>query len=63
MEEVKNKRQSVIITKHGKPVAKLVPIDPERDLDDIFHFMEGRGEILGDVLSPAVAAGEWECLK
>jgi len=61
MDEVKNKRQPVIVTKHGKPVAKLVPIPEEED--DIFGFMAGRGRILGDVVSPAVAAEDWESLQ
>ena len=62
MEEVKNKRQRVIITKHGRPVAKLVPVDSSEE-DDIFGFMKGRGRILGDVLSPIVPAEEWECMR
>jgi prevent-host-death family protein len=61
MEEVRKKRQPVIITKHGKPVAKLVPVESSED--DIFGFMKGEGKILGDVVSPAVPAEEWDCLK
>jgi len=30
MDEVQAKCESVIITKHGKPVAKLVPVDPDQ---------------------------------
>jgi prevent-host-death family protein len=33
MDEVQAKRESVVITKHGKPVAKLVPAD--KNTDDI----------------------------
>lgn len=61
MDEVKSKRQTVIITKHGKPVAKLVPLTGEQD--DVFGFMAGRGQILGNIVSPAVPADEWECLR
>jgi antitoxin (DNA-binding transcriptional repressor) of toxin-antitoxin stability system len=43
MDEVNNKRQPVIITKHGRPVAKLVPIDTG-NCDDIFNFMGGKGQ-------------------
>ncbi len=61
MDEVQAKRETVIITKHGKPVAKLVPVDAEQD--EIFGFMKGKLTISGDVVSPAVAAGEWKRLK
>ena len=27
MDEVHSKRETVVITKHGQPVAKLVPVD------------------------------------
>ena len=31
MDEVQAKRETVVITKHGKPVAKLVPADKDTD--------------------------------
>ena len=43
MDEVASKRESVIITKRGKPVAKLVPVEKEKD--DIFGFFKGKGKI------------------
>ncbi len=61
MDEVQSKRETVIITKHGKPVAKLVPV--ERGNDDIFGFFVGKGRIVGDVLSPAFSLEEWGDLK
>ena len=57
MDEVQAKRQAVIITKRGKPVAKLVPIENEED--DIFGFFKGKIEIKGDVVSPAISPEEW----
>ena len=59
MDEVEAKRQAVVITKHGKPVAKLVPAD--RPGDDIYHFLRGKGEVVGDVISPAL--DDWGKLK
>lgn len=50
MDEVQAKRETVIITKRGKPIAKLSPV--EKDADDIFGFMEGEIEVLGDIVSP-----------
>ncbi len=59
MDEVQAKREAVIITKRGKPVAKLVPVDQEKD--DIFGFFEGKGtiEIKGDIVAPAFTPEEW----
>ena len=59
MDEVAAKRQAVVITKRGKPVAKLVPVEKERD--DIFGFMKGKGtvEIKGDIISPVLTPEEW----
>ncbi len=57
MDEVQNKRQTVVITKRGKPVAKLVPVDSAGD--EIFGFFQGKGKITGDVVSPALSLAEW----
>jgi prevent-host-death family protein len=57
MDEVKAKREVVVITKHGQPVAKLVPVDT--DPDDIFGFFSGKGSITGDVVSPPLSLEEW----
>jgi prevent-host-death family protein len=61
MDEVQAKRETVVITKHGKPVAKLVPVD--KDADDIYGFLAGKGEITGDVVSPALSSEDWGELK
>lgn len=61
MDEVEAKRESVVITKHGRPVAKLVPV--QRDADDLSGFLVGKGEVTGDVVSPVLELAEWEALK
>jgi len=59
MDEVQAKREAVVITKRGKPVAKLVPV--EKTKDDIFGFLKGKGkiEIKGDIVSPVLSPEEW----
>jgi prevent-host-death family protein len=57
MDEVKAKRVTIVITKRGKPVAKLVPVEP--DDDDIFGFLKGKVKIVGDVVAPALTLEEW----
>jgi len=61
MDDVKARRETVIITKHGEPVAKLVPVIG--DVDDIFGFFLDRGAITGDVLEPVLSAEEWGSLR
>jgi prevent-host-death family protein len=61
MDEVQAKREAIVITKHGKPVAKLVPMD--KGGDDIYGFLSGKGAITDDAVSPAISASEWGELK
>ena len=59
IDEVQAKREPVIVTKHGKAVAKLVPMDVEDDPLDVFRF-PGRIEILGDIVAPIYTDAELE---
>ena len=61
MDEVKTKRETLVITKHGQPVAKLVPVDVAED--DIFGFYKGKGTIVGDVVAPVLSPKEWGHLR
>lgn len=61
MDQVQIKRETVIITKHGKPVAKLVPLNA--DTDEIYNFLAGKGAIVGDIVSPVLSPEEWGDLK
>jgi len=61
LDEVRDKRETVVITKHGQPVAKLVPVNT--DQDEIFGFFSGMGSISGDVVSPVLSDKEWGNLR
>jgi len=61
MDEVQAKREPVLITKHGKPVAMIAPIKEEKD--PIFGFLRDKVTIVGDIISPAVPLEDWDCLK
>jgi prevent-host-death family protein len=50
MEDVRSTRQPIVITKRGKPVAKLVPIDNGKD--DWIGRLEGVFRVVGDIESP-----------
>lgn len=51
MEEVRRQRTSLIITKHGKPVARLTPVEAE-PAPSLFGFLKGTVEIHGDLTEP-----------
>lgn len=61
MEQVRSTRTPVVITKRGKPVAKLVPADLAAQW--VPGRLRGKIEILGDIVSPLVAPEDWEALK
>lgn len=58
MDEVKQRRQSVLITKKGVPVAKLVPV--EQVEHDVIGCLEGVMEIVGDIEAPVVQPEAWQ---
>ncbi len=61
MDEVQATRETIIITKRGRPVAKLVPVEkPSRKL---FGCLTGKVEIIGDIESPVVPPEVWEALR
>jgi len=51
MDEVRRKHHTYIITKRGKPVAKLVPVDDASELP-VYGFLKGKATITGDIVSP-----------
>jgi prevent-host-death family protein len=57
IDEVAQQRQPIIITKRGKPVAKLMPVEEEGPVD-LFGYMAGTAKICGDIVSP-IEDVEW----
>lgn len=51
MEKIRLHHQTVIITKRGKPIAKLVPFENEGP-QPIFGYLKGRAAIKGDIVAP-----------
>lgn len=50
MKQVQSTGESIIVTKRGTPLVKLVPAHPENK--DIFGFMAAKVKIVGDIESP-----------
>ena len=59
LDEVKTKREGVVVTKNGQAVARLMPM-PLAAEDPIFGFYKGKLDILGDVISPIYTDEEYE---
>ncbi len=58
MDQVAESGEPVVITKHGKAIAKLVPADNKGD--DIFGYMAGKVKIVGDIVEPIIPLEDWE---
>jgi len=61
IDEVQAKHETVIITKHSKPAAMLVPVNNGKD--DIYNFLKGKGAVTGNIVSPTISLEEWGGLK
>jgi len=63
MDRVAKTREEVIITKRGRPVARLLPVDPPRETV-LFGSMKGTFHIPDeDLLTPAAYAQEWQVVR
>jgi prevent-host-death family protein len=50
MDYVKEKHAELIITKHGNPIAKLIPIEEEPV--NLYGALKGTVKIKGDIIAP-----------
>jgi len=55
--DVEATRETVIITKNGRPVAKLVPV--RKPSDSLFGCLSGIVRIAGDIEAPVVSLEAW----
>lgn len=49
LDEVDREGKEIVVTKRGRPVARLVPVRSENAV--IFGRLKGTGRIVGDILS------------
>ena len=61
MDEVARQRRPIIITKRGKPVAKLVPADDAEQ--EFIGRLKGVIRSVGDIESPIEPPEAWEVLR
>ena len=59
IERISSERHPVIITKRGKPLVRIVPID-SRVVDDPFGCMKGSVKVVGDIVG--AEPDSWEAM-
>ena len=63
LEQVRATKQSIRITRFGKPVAEVVPPTAVVDREKWLGSMKDSMRITGDIVSPANDEDEWEVLR
>jgi prevent-host-death family protein len=61
MDDVPENREPIVITKRGKPVAKLVPAGNQDG--EFLGRLEGIIRIVGDIESPVERPEAWDALQ
>ena len=63
LEQVRQTRKPIRVTRFGKPVAEIVSPTIVQDRASWIGSMKDSIEILGDIISPANDEDEWEALR
>lgn len=63
LDRVSKTKKAIRVTRHGKPVAEVVPVSEVVDRAQLIASMQGSGETLGDIISPANDEDDWEVLR
>ena len=63
LERVRRTGRSVLVTRHGEPVAEVVPPPPPGSGRGWLGALEGRARLVGDVVAPAGSLDDWEVLS
>jgi prevent-host-death family protein len=63
LERVRKTKTPVLITRHGVPVAEIIPPSSVKERSAWIGSMKDSVEILGDIISPANEESEWEALR
>jgi len=63
LERVRKTRTPILVTRFGKPIAEVQPPSASKPAGDWLGSLAGTAKILGDIVSPASDADDWEVLK
>ena len=56
LEQVRQTQEEIVVTKHGKPIAKVAPYAPGSE--ELFGYLSGTVTVHGDIVAPTGEA--WE---
>ncbi len=63
LERVRKTKRPIRITRHGKPVAEVIPPSSVQERSAWIGSMKDCVEITGDIISPGNEESEWEVLR
>jgi prevent-host-death family protein len=63
LERVRRTGRPVLITKHGRPLAEVLPPSVQAGPADWIGSMRDTARIRGDIVRPAAEPDDWEALQ
>ena len=63
IDEVQTTGLRIVITKRGRPVAQVVPLEPKQCVHHWPTELAAQGSMSDDLLAPAEEAESWEALR
>jgi len=60
LSQVEETNTEIIITRRGKPIAKLTSICKNKKKDPLLGALQGQGHTVGDLTEPVVHESMWE---
>lgn len=60
LDEVNATHKEIIITKRGRPIARLTHIRKKDEKDPFLGALAGWGKTIGDLTDPVVDANDWD---
>jgi prevent-host-death family protein len=63
LERVRRTGTSVVVTRHGEPIAEIVPLTSRRAGASWIGAMQGTAVFVDDLIEPASPPHEWEVLR
>ena len=59
LDQVKTTHKEIIITKRGRPIAKLTHIPQKNEKDPLLGALAGWGKTVGDLTQPVTDPEDW----
>ena len=63
LERVRRTGRPLLITRRGVAVAEVNPPSPPKAASGWLGSLQATGKIVGDIVSPAAAADDWDALR